>query len=889
MMRSVTRSCVLAGILILAAVACNQVGGDELKGAGKGGGGITIRKGRDGFTVQATGYRAHLSLAGSLDQFDAGGKNLVVASALGKMRSVGSVSANSQGDSVLFSSDGDYRLEYQFGEDGVRVKTRISAAAGKRDGVDGKWYYLPFRLQFSPAAQLLKLPDGADPEMVLPVRKPLNCDRFTVLFSNGAKIEVGIAGDLSFPSDPGSFGSSGLAPYEWHRNYLKADKEYEFTLKLTPGKPGEVFLAAPPLQLEFDRPERIVFQKGPLMATARVAGSDSRRSGSAKHVVWRVTDLFGKVVVESKSQLRMERRTSTARSAPRVRQQRGANVPPAKAVPADHIAVLKVPTVEPGYYRVSAMVEDPAGKITPSKSSSDYSVLRPGILFDPPAQPAELGHGANIDLSAALGFKLERIADDMLEKLPAAAKSAQRTGTRFFVQLNVPKGVTTPEGYADFVRKTVEKYRGECKHWEIINEPQATFIMSPEQYVAYLKAAHQAIKQVDSSAQVLGPTVCGIDCSYLERVYQLGGGAYFDILSVHPYTGHWRGWIEHGIEAQYRRLRELMAKHGDKNKPVWFTESGFQNLFQKTPIAEVQARFIVQQMLLAESWGMPANQICYFYLKEHGFENWYVMRGDNSLLPAAVGMRNFGQMTQNRTFVRTLTIGRNRLGMLYRGGGKQVACLFSYDYPTEATLSTNAMRARLVDFVGRESTLEPKEGKLKIFVSGYPVYVELGDSETLEGEPEDWGENFCRGGTVTASSGQGSAFQAVDGLCTGRGDDNAPGWSSDVGAALPQSLEVKLPKRSPVGRVLLYTNSAFCGLSGIRDYEVQAFAKGDWQTIGTGKDNVDQWVFEHRCPPVTTDRIRVIVKRLNNGGLRDDPRPYAQMIARVAEIEAYEK
>jgi len=57
--------------------------------------------------------------------------------------------------------------------------------------------------------------------------------------------------------------------------------------------------------------------------------------------------------------------------------------------------------------------------------------------------------------------------------------------------------------------------------------------------------------------------------------------------------------------------------------------------------------------------------------------------------------------------------------------------------------------------------------------------------------------------------------------------------------------------------------------------------------VASASGNVDRWVLEHRFEPVVTDKVRVLVTRVNNGGLRDDPRKYADLVARVAEIEVY--
>ena len=63
----------------------------------------------------------------------------------------------------------------------------------------------------------------------------------------------------------------------------------------------------------------------------------------------------------------------------------------------------------------------------------------------------------------------------------------------------------------------------------------------------------------------------------------------------------------------------MPGMYGDDKKEVWFTENGFQHVFQTTSFPEVQARFLTQQFLLCDSWGLPKVRVYYFLLKDHGF------------------------------------------------------------------------------------------------------------------------------------------------------------------------------------------------------------------------------------------------------------------------------
>jgi hypothetical protein len=101
-----------------------------------------------------------------------------------------------------------------------------------------------------------------------------------------------------------------------------------------------------------------------------------------------------------------------------------------------------------------------------------------------------------------------------------------------------------------------------------------------------LKAAFPAIKAGDPSATVLIGGLTGNDYHFLEQVYALGGGPYFDGVGVHtdtacnlnsPYS-FFRdadGRIDQFSFLGYREVHNVMAAHGDGAKPIWMTEFGW--------------------------------------------------------------------------------------------------------------------------------------------------------------------------------------------------------------------------------------------------------------------------------------------------------------------------
>jgi hypothetical protein len=120
--------------------------------------------------------------------------------------------------------------------------------------------------------------------------------------------------------------------------------------------------------------------------------------------------------------------------------------------------------------------------------------------------------------------------------------------------------------------------RGEIDHWEILNEPDASwaFTGNAADYARMLSAAYDSMEQEAPDAQVVfGGVERPREHAWIERVLATPGAnaaAKFDIAAVHlrlrlrntpPELGDWlRGW------------RKLLAGHGFRG-PLWVTEHGY--------------------------------------------------------------------------------------------------------------------------------------------------------------------------------------------------------------------------------------------------------------------------------------------------------------------------
>jgi hypothetical protein len=153
------------------------------------------------------------------------------------------------------------------------------------------------------------------------------------------------------------------------------------------------------------------------------------------------------------------------------------------------------------------------------------------------------------------------------------------------------------DDFAAFVAAFVARYRGEVQHVVIWNEPNLSFEwgyrpVDPVAYADLLRvvypAAHAANPDVVVLAGALAPTLeprdspAGLnDLDYLEGMYAAGAAPYFDALAVHAYGLSFPPEADPAPDVlNFRRvelLRAVMVAHGDADKPVYVTESGWND------------------------------------------------------------------------------------------------------------------------------------------------------------------------------------------------------------------------------------------------------------------------------------------------------------------------
>lgn len=194
----------------------------------------------------------------------------------------------------------------------------------------------------------------------------------------------------------------------------------------------------------------------------------------------------------------------------------------------------------------------------------------------------------------------------------------EQYGLDIIVRLGVPPKWSWPEGatiptppadtqdFVDYATAVATHYEGRLRYYQVWNEPNlypewGDQTVNAEAYTDMLCRTYSALKTIDPQIVVitgaLGPTVDlsgrnAYDLLYLQRMYQAGAGACFDVLSVQGY-GLWSGPTDQRLRPttiNFQRqlwLRDMMVNNGDANKPIWISEAGWNPVPDDPSIVEV--------------------------------------------------------------------------------------------------------------------------------------------------------------------------------------------------------------------------------------------------------------------------------------------------------------
>ena len=505
----------------------------------------------------------------------------------------------------------------------------------------------------------------------------------------------------------------------------------------------------------------------------------------------------------------------------------------------------------------------------------EYIVMT--TLFDDEGVPPDAGEWATID-----------------SQISAAGTQGALYGvTPFFTLDNKPSWVDTKEEYGAMIADVADRYKTSGIYWELYNEPN-NFGISGTTFADYTKEAHTQSHVVDNDVVILSPSLLGFSESWMDDFIAGDGVDYSDIVSIHPYTGHDRSLEEHGIPQQMQILEDQLIADGHSDKEVWFSENGWLVMTG----GQNQARNIVRELALANSWGITIDEIYYYYTLYRGYSfTSYLIDSDDHFRKAAVAVRIRSEQLNDKEYQAEYDIGKTKRLFQYHNATENVLTAWAYDYEDTKDIDITSATIKIYDMMGNlvsdYSTDNATTQTITLSLSGYPIYIHVDSDATIDPLTLDVKTNLALTATPTASS-ETAGYTASEVNDEVWNAENSGSYENRVwkasNAISTEDGWVQLTWGTPqtFDEVMVYYTSTSCGLPGLRDFKLQYYNNG-WIDIENITDAWEWWIHKFNFDEITTDRIRIYITDLNNGQFLDDARAYTDMKPRISEIEVYNR
>jgi len=613
-------------------------------------------------------------------------------------------------------------------------------------------------------------------------------------------------------------------------------------------------------------------------------------------------------------------------------------------------ARLAVKALGPGWYKLYVFGDadqgPPWGKIV---GGTNIAVFRRDPHFPPLAPKDAPGGGDGIGdqpTRDVTGMGPERLSvsdaskpDEAIKKLEGEVAIDKKLYLPYDPVRKRVLMVAFPNGTKDLdgVRRIVTRFQNDVQYWEPRNEPNGGS-SGADFAVKEMKPFYDTVKGVNPRLKVMGPGTVGIAppgnmLGWIEDFLKAGGGKSIDAFSFHAYNTV-NGDVEMARTA-LDTLQTLLAKYGLGHIEKWQTEQGYFAAVYGSYQPRLQGRWTMDQMMVYEQHGIPKEHNHYWYDTSHGFwdfPTWWENE-DRSVNPAASLLRVWSEELYGTNYVKKYDFGpagnAQYLGSYFQGPGKRIAAFLSAGDPYgKVDLTVQGGKAlRTVSPFGVTALLPLKSGRVTLPVSELPVYVELTQGQTISVVPIDYGPNLARlpGVAVDAPGSAADLAKLHNGQyenwyysqVNGAGPWTDGGtWDKKQDAAPPAEplpVTLTLPTARKIARVVVYASPPWQSQSTLLDFELQCETGGVWKTLRRVQEPArtfpvytpnnrttvdsffsDRWVFPVSFPPVTTRRVRLLIRNATFGGgaTKDVITAGGQAGPRVAtlrEIKVYEK
>ena len=320
---------------------------------------------------------------------------------------------------------------------------------------------------------------------------------------------------------------------------------------------------------------------------------------------------------------------------------------------------------------------------------------------------------------------------------------------------NYGSDVTTDEwleGYLGYVRAMVTHFKGRVMYYEVWNEwniglggMDKKYRDMADVYAKLLVETYKVIKEIDPEITVIGGVVAGGEEEWTEKMLQYPGAIdSMDVFSYHEYPDNdVREFVQ-----QAETVRELLTKYGRPDLPMWVTETGFPTHIGRASFSdETSAGNLVSLYTWAIANPDVIDMIFWYDLHNDGVErenaehNFGLLRTWDTeeenvpmaAKPSYVALCAMNSILCDAEYVGEYDMGHRKITAYhFKKDGKDLLITWADNAALNMVATVGENNIIVTDMYGNASALEPVDGKVSLFFSDAPVYIEYDLSQTLD-------------------------------------------------------------------------------------------------------------------------------------------------------------
>ena len=312
---------------------------------------------------------------------------------------------------------------------------------------------------------------------------------------------------------------------------------------------------------------------------------------------------------------------------------------------------------------------------------------------------------------------------------------------------NYGSDVTTDEwleGYLGYVRAMVTHFKGRVMYYEVWNEwniglggMDKKYRDMADVYANLLIETYKVIKEIDPEVTVIGGVVAGGEEKWIEKMLQTPDVLnHMDVFSFHEYPDN---DVKELVE-QTEKVRELMVEYGRPDIPLWITETGWPTHVGRASFTEeASAGNLVSLYTWAIANPNVVDRIFWYDLHNDGLErenaehnfgllgNWTAEENiQMHAKPSYVALCAMNYILGDAEYVGEYDLGHKKITAYhFKKDGKDLLVAWADDSALNMIANIGNNNIIVTDMYGNSSALTPVDGKVSLFFSDAPIYIEF--------------------------------------------------------------------------------------------------------------------------------------------------------------------